>query len=360
MAELQELLTYLMEMRGSDLYVKVGSAPRVRIDGHLHPAPFPALGPAETDALIRAILPHGREAELSAVGEADFAHSVAGVGRFRVHAYKQRGSLAVAFRRVMSGVPEWDSLALPPVLEKITAESRGLVLVTGPAGSGKTTTINAIVDHINETRAAHIITIEDPIEYLHTDKQSIVSQREVGTDTRDAAEAVRRALRQGPDVLVVSDIDDLTTLQAVLAAAATGHLVLATMPTTSTSETITRILDFYPPHQQKQARHGLAGSLRAVLSQRLLERADGKGRTAAFEVLVNTPKVFDCILDPERHTTIDRLIAEGEYHGMQTFDQALFVLFKDGLVSLRDTLSVAAQPEELRLQLQQAGLSSVH
>jgi twitching motility protein PilT len=349
-----------MEMRGSDLYVKVGSAPRVRIDGHLHPAPFPPLGPTETEALVRSILPPGREAELGTVGETDFAHSVAGVGRFRVHAYRQRGSLAVAFRRVMSGVPDWDRLALPSVLEKITAESRGLVLVTGPAGSGKTTTINAIVDHINEIRAAHIITIEDPIEYLHTAKQSIISQREVGTDTREVAEAVRRALRQAPDVLVIGDIDDMATLQAVMAAAATGHLVLATMPTTSTSETITRVLDFYPPHQQKQARHAVAGAMRAVLSQRLLERADGKGRTAAFEVLVNTPKVYDCIIEPERHTTLERLIAEGEYHGMQSFDQALFVLFKDGLVSLRDTLSVAAQPEELRLQLQQAGLSAVH
>jgi twitching motility protein PilT len=359
-AELQELLKYLMEMRGSDLYVKVGSAPHVRIDGHLHPAPFPPLGPADTEALVRAIIPPGREAELASVGEADFAHSVAGIGRFRVHAYKQRGSLAIAFRRVMSGVPDWDRLSLPSVLEKITAEKRGLVLVTGSAGSGKTTTINAIVDHINETRAAHIITIEDPIEYLHSDKQSIVSQREVGTDTREVAEAVRRALRQGPDVLVVSDITDLPTLQAVLAAAATGHLVLATMPTTTTAETVTRIVDFYPPHQQKQARHALAAALRVVLSQRLLERADGKGRTAAFEVLVNTPKVFDCIIDPDRHVALERLIAEGEYHGMQTFDQALFDLFKEGLVSLRDTLSVAAQPEELRLQLQQAGLSTVH
>jgi twitching motility protein PilT len=359
-ADLQELLKYLMEMRGSDLYVKVGSVPHVRIDGHLHPAPFPPLGPSETEALVRAIIPPGREAELAAEGEADFAHSVGGVGRFRVHAYKQRGSLAVAFRRVMSGVPDWDRLSLPPVLEKITAEQRGLVLVTGSAGSGKTTTINAIVDHINETRAAHIITIEDPIEYLHTDKQSIVSQREVGTDTREVSEAVRRALRQGPDVLVVSEITDLPTLQAVLAAASTGHLVLATMPTTTTAETVTRIVDFYPPHQQKEARHALAAALKVVLIERLLERADGKGRTAAFEVLVNTSKVFASIIDPERHVALERLIAEGEYHGMQTFDQALFDLFKDGIVSLRDTLSVAAQPEELRLQLQQAGLSTIH
>jgi twitching motility protein PilT len=277
-----------------------------------------------------------------------------------VHLYRQRGSLAIVFRRVIPGIPSWERLGLPPVVEKLAGEPHGLILVTGPAGSGKTTTVNALIDHINEHRAAHIITIEDPVEYLHTDKQSIISQREIGTDTHDPAAALRRALRQGPDVLAISELSDLETVQAALAAASTGHLVIATLPTQSATETITRLLDFYPPYQHKQVRHLLASSLRAVISQRLLERADGKGRTAAVEVLVNTPKVYDCILDADRQAALERILAEGEYHGMQTFDQALFALFKDGMVSLRDALSVASQPEDLRIALQQAGLAPAY
>jgi len=359
-AELQELLQYLMEMRGSDLYVKVGAAPHIRIDGRLHAAPFPPVDVEQAQLLATQVVPSHRADDLERRGEVDFAVGVSGVGRFRVHVYRQRGSLAFVFRRVMPGIPTWEQLGLPSIVERLTAETRGLVLVTGPAGSGKTTTVNALVDHINEHRAAHIVTIEDPVEYLHTDKQSIISQREVGTDTHDVGEAVRRALRQGPDVLVVSDIADLPTLEAVLSAAATGHLVLATLPTTSAAETVTWLVDFYAPHQQKQARHLLASALRAIVSQRLLERADGKGRTAAVEVLVNTPKVYDCIVDPDRHAALERIIAEGEYHGMQTFDQALFSLFKDGLVSLRDALAVASQPEDLRIALQQAGLAPAY
>jgi twitching motility protein PilT len=341
-ADLQELLQYLMEVRGSDLYVKVGTPPHVRIDGRLHPAPFPAVE------------------ELRANGELDYALSVSGVGRFRVHLYRQRGSLAIVFRRVIPGIPSWERLGLPPVVERLAGEPHGLILVTGPAGSGKTTTVTVLIDHINEHRAAHIITIEDPVEYLHTDKQSIISQREIGTDTHDPAEAVRRALRQGPDVLAVSDLTDVETVQAVLAAASTGHLVIATLPTQNAAETITRLIDFYPPHQHKQVRHLLAMSLRAVISQRLLERADGKGRIAAVEVLVNTPKVYDCINDPDRQSALERILAEGEYHGMQTFDQALFALFKDGMVSLRDALAVASQPEDLRIALTQAGLATAY
>jgi len=356
-AELQELLQYLMEVRGSDLYVKVGSPPHVRVDGRLGPTPFPPVDPDQTHALAEHVVPRHRVSHLESTGELDFALSVSGVGRFRVHVYRQRGSLALVFRRVMQGIPSWEQLGLPASVERLTDTSRGLVLITGPAGCGKTTTMNALVDHINEHRAANIITIEDPVEFLHADKQSIISQREVGTDTFRTSEAVRRALRQGPDVLVVSDLEDLATLEAVLAAATTGVLALVTLPTTSAADTITWLVDFYPPHQQKQARHLLASALRAIVSQRLLERADGRGRIAAVEVLVNTSKVYDCIVEPERATALERIIAEGEYHGMQTFDQALFALYKDGLVSLRDALAVASQPEDLRIALQQAGLS---
>ena len=360
MADLEELLQHLMEVRGSDLYVKVGTPPHVRIDGRLHAAPFPPVELADSEKLAAGIVPPTRAQELEEHGELDYALSVSGVGRFRVHIYRQRGSLAIVFRRVIPGIPSWERLGLPPVVERLAGEPHGLLLVTGPAGSGKTTTVNALIDHVNENRAAHIITIEDPVEYLHTDKQSIISQREVGTDTHDPAAALRRALRQGPDVLAVSDLGDLETVEAVLAAASTGHLVIATMPTQSATETITRLIDFYPPYQHKQMRHLLATSLRAVISQRLLERADGKGRIAAVEVLVNTPKVYDCIIDADRQSALERILAEGEYHGMQTFDQALFALFKDGMVSLRDALSVASQPEDLRIALQQAGLASAY
>jgi len=359
-ADLQELLQYLMEVRGSDLYVKVGAPPHVRIDGRLQPAPFAPVDVAQTEMLAHQIVPKNRMTELEERGDLDYAMGISGVGRFRVHLYRQRGSLAIVFRRVVPGIPSWERLGLPPVVERLAGELSGLILVTGPAGSGKTTTVNALIDHVNEHRAAHIITIEDPVEYLHTDKLSIISQREVGTDTRDAAEAIRRALRQGPDVLVVSELTDLDTIEAVLSAASTGHLVFATLPTQTATETIMRLIDFYPPHLHKQVRHLLATSLKAVISQRLLERADGKGRTAAVEVLVNTPKVYDCIVDPERQPALDRILAEGEYHGMQTFDQALFTLYKDGMVSLRDALSVASQPEDLRIALQQAGLAAAY
>jgi twitching motility protein PilT len=349
-----------MDMRGSDLYVKAGAPPHVRIDGKLQSTPFPVVDGAFTQALADEIVPRPRAQELDERGDLDFALSVSGVGRFRVHLYRQRGSLALVFRRVVPGIPSWERLGLPPIVERLAGEHAGLILVTGPAGAGKTTTINALIDHINQHRAAHIITIEDPVEYLHTDKQSIISQRELGTDSRDAAEAVRGALRQAPDVLAVSALNDRETVEAVLAAASTGHLVLATLPTQNAAETINRVVDFFPAEQQKQARHLLASGLRAVISQRLLERADGKGRTAAVEVLVNTPKVYDCIVDVDRLAVLDRIVAEGEYHGMQTFDQALFTLFKDGLVSLRDALSVASQPEDLRIALQQAGLASAY
>jgi twitching motility protein PilT len=283
---------------------------------------------------------------------------VSGLGRFRVHAYRQRGSLAVVFRRVLPGIPSWDQLGLPPVVERLGAEGPGLVLVTGPSGSGKTTTLNAVVDHINATRAAYIVTIEDPIEFLHADKQSLVSQREVGTDTGVVSDGLRRAARQGPDVLVASELPDLPSLQAALDAAATGVLVLATMTTGSATETVMSLVEQFPVAQQRQARHQVAGVLRAIVSQRLLERADGKGRIAAVEVLISTPKVAECIDHPDRLGDLDRLIIDGRYHGMQTFDQALFGLANDGLVSVGEVLSAADEPEDLRIELQQAGLAS--
>jgi twitching motility protein PilT len=264
--------------------------------------------------------------------------------------------LAIVFRRVLPGIPAWQQLGLPPVDERLTPETGGLVLITGPAGSGKTTTLNALVDRVNESRAAQIITIEDPIEFLHADKQSLVSQREVGSDTVSLVEGMRRATRQGADVIMVSDLPDLAALQVALDAAATGALVLSTLPTTGAADTVARIVEPFPEHQKRQARRQLASVLRGVVSQRLLERADGHGRIPAVEVVVNTPKVAECIESPDRGNDLARLIADGRYHGMQTFDQSLFDLARDGLVSVRDAIAAADEPEDLRIDLQQAGV----
>ncbi len=358
MLDLNELLRYLMEQRGSDLHVKVASPPYVRVDGHLQPTPFDKVAPADTERMAFAIMPKERADEFLTASEADFAYSVSGMGRFRVNVFRQRGSVGLVFRRVLPGTPSFEALGLPPVAARLAEEPRGMVLVTGPTGAGKTTTIAAMIDHINEVKAVNVVTIEDPIEVLHHDKKAIINQREIGTDTRDYAQAMRRVLRQDPDVIFIGEMRDPETVWAALAAAETGHLVLSTLHTTNATETVNRIVDFFPPFQQKQVRLTLASSLRGVISQRLLERADGKGRVPATETLVMTGRIFDRIVDPEDPETIEDIIADGEYYGMQTFDQSLFGLYKNGLVSLRDAMGVSSHPHDFRLQLQQEGLAT--
>ncbi len=358
MLDLNELLRYTVEQRGSDLHLKVGSTPYVRIDGHLTPAPFPHLTSADTERMAFQILPKDRADEFVATQEADFAYSVAHLGRFRVNCFRQRNSVGLVLRRVLPGTPSFESLGLPPVIRRLAAENRGMVLVTGPTGSGKTTTVASMIDHINETKSVNVVTVEDPIEVLHSDKRSIINQREIGTDTKDYPNAMRRVLRQDPDVIFIGEMRDPETVWAALAAAETGHLVISTLHTTNATETVNRIVDFFPPFQQKQIRLTLAASLRGVISQRLLERADGTGRIPAVEVLVMTGRVFDRIVDPETQHSIEEVIAEGEYYGMQTFDQSLFNLYKNGLVALRDALGVASHPHDFRLQLQQEGLAT--
>ncbi|CAN5820839.1 type IV pilus twitching motility protein PilT [soil metagenome] len=358
MAALDELLQYLTEKRGSDLHVKAGSPPFVRVNGNLEATTFPALPPAEIEAIATTILPAAKAAEFAKRGEIDVAHSVAGLGRFRVNVYRQRGSVGLVFRRVAVGVPALTELGLPPAAEQLSAETSGLSVVAGPAGSGKTTTVAAMLDAINRSRAAHILTIEDPIEYLHADQQSIVSQREVGTDTRGVADATRRAARQDPDVIFVGELDDVATVAEVLAAATTGHLVITTMPTTTAAETVARRVDFFPPHQHRQARHSLGSALRGIVAQRLLERSDGGGRVPAVEMLISTGKVFDAIVEGDDEM-LEQLLTEGQYHGMQTFDQSLFPLHRSHQISLRDALRAAARPEDLRIAFTQAGLQAV-
>ncbi|MDQ1397998.1 MAG: twitching motility protein PilT [Acidimicrobiaceae bacterium] len=356
MLEQNELLRYTEEQRGSDLHVKVGSMPHVRVDGKLGPAPFEVVSPADAERMAYGIMPKDRADEFDASSEADFALSVPGVGRFRVNVFRQRGSIGLVLRRVLPGTPSFESLGLPPVVRRLAEEQRGLILVTGPTGSGKTTSIASMIDHINETKAVNIVTVEDPIEVLHTDKKAMVNQREIGTDTDDYAAAMKRVLRQDPDVIFIGEMRDPETVWAALGAAETGHLVLSTLHTTNATETVNRIVDFFPPFQQKQVRLTLASSLRGVVSQRLLERGDGNGRVPAVEVLVMTGRVFDRIVDPDSAESIEEVIAEGEYYGMQTFDQSLFNLYKNGMVTLRDALATSSHPHDFRIALQQAGL----
>ena len=360
MTQLDALLRYLDEVRGSDLHLKPGAVPHVRVDGQLRPAPFEAPRPGMVDELAASILDDARQADLAATGEASSGLSIAGLGRFRVAIHRQRGSLAMTVRRVPPEIPDLDLLGLPHQLERFAEEERGLVLVTGTPGSGKTTTVAALIDRINHRRSCHILTIEDPIEVLHADVEAIITQREVGSDTSSYAAALRSGLRQDADVIFVGELVDADTARAALTAAEVGHLVISTMRTSGAADTVTRLIELFPLGEQAQARQSLVATLRGVVNQRLLERADGKGRTPAVEVLVGTAKVMDCIADPLRVQEIDHVLAEGQYHGMQTLQQALVELVTDGLISLQDALATSSRPEDLRIALAAAGVSSAY
>ncbi len=357
-AELNDLLQYLIEQRGSDLHAKAGSVPHIRVHGKLQRTPFDVTSPDEIEAVVAELLPVSRNQELSERGEVSIAYGISGLGRFRINIYRQRGSFGLSARWVVPGAPAIGALKLPSIVERLASEERGLILVAGPAASGKTTTAAAILDHVNTSRAVHIVTLEDPIEVLHADKQSVVSQREVGTDTRTFAEAMQRVNRLDPDVIFVSELHDSETAAEVLAASASGHLVVAVLNAVSAPEAVAKFLEYVPAEHLTQARHALANNLRGVIAQKLLERADGRGRVPATEVLVVTTKVFDALLAGAEEQELERLIREGEYHGMQTFDQSLFTLYRDEEVSLRDALALAKAPEELRIEFQRAGLQA--
>ena len=359
MLELHDLLRFAMEHRGSDLHLKVGSVPHVRVDGHLMVTPFETATAADTERIAAAITPEERADELAETGETDFALSIAGLGRFRVNVFRQRGSVGMVLRRVLVGMPAFETLGLPSSVNRLADEQRGLVIVSGPTGSGRTTTVAAMVDHINETRAVNIVTIEDPIEVLHADKMAIVNQREIGTDTRDYVSAVRQVLRQDPDVIVIGELVDDETVEAALMAASTGHLVLAVMRTTRAAETVSHLVECFPTFRQPNVRQILAGCLRGIICQALLERADGRGRVPAAEVLVGTSRVFDLVVDPAcKAAQLEALMADGDYYGMQTFDQSLLNLYKNGLVSLREVLAASSDANEFRIALTTAGLLS--
>ena len=353
MLDLDQLLRVAVERDASDVHIKVGSPPFVRVDGRLEKTGFDPVSPPETERVAFAIMPKQRADEFIATGEADFAYSVAGLGRFRVNVMRQRGSVGLVLRRVQQSIPPFEDLGLPPSVRRLAENPRGLVLVTGPTGSGKTTTLACMIDHINSTMSRHIVTIEDPIEVLHPDKESIVNQREIGTDTLEFASALKRVLRQDPDVILVGEMRDHDTVKTALSAAETGHLVFSTLHTISATETINRVIDFFPPFEQRQVRISLAGSLRGIVSQRLVERHDTGGRIPAVEVLVSTGRVFDKICNPDETHEIENIIADGEYYGMQTFDQSLLSLYKRGRIDLREALATSTRPHDLRLMIEQ-------
>ena len=349
-------LRHMVEAGASDLHLKAGLPPVLRVDGVLRHAPFTPLRPEDTEAFAAELLPPVKQDEFSSTNETDIGFTLPGIGRFRVNIFRQRGNVNLAIRRVRADIPTFDELHLPPAVEALAGEQRGLILVTGPAGVGKTTTIASIIGWINQHRRAHIITIEDPIEILHDDILSVVDQREIGLDTADYKTALRYVVRQDPDVIFVGEIRDVETVQAAIQAAETGHLVISTLHTLDSTETVNRIIDLFPPEQQRQVRVSLAASLAGVLSQRLVPRADGKGRVPAVEVLVNTGRVAERILEPEQTQTIRDVLAEGEFYGMQTFDQALLSLVRQGLVGTEAAAEAASSPHDFHLELRAAQL----
>jgi twitching motility protein PilT len=356
---LDRFLRALAEADGSDLHVKVGSAPRIRVNGTLHRLEGEELlTSAVTADMAMAIMRQDMYDHFERNHEADFAYSIEGLGRFRVNVFRQRGSVAMIFRHVRMGTSSFDELGLPDVVGRLAAEHRGLVLVTGPTGSGKTTTLAAMIDWINHDREVHIITIEDPIEVLHRDELASINQREIGVDTCDFAAAMRSAMRQDPDVILVGEMRDEETVSAALRAAETGHLVLSTLHTTDAPETINRIVDFFPPHQHGQVRATLAGSLKGTICQRLVPTSDGDARVAVLEVMVVNGRIQQCILDPQQTGDIQAIIADGEYYGMQTFDQHLAKLYERGVIDWAGALGVASNAHDLRIMVQQRGLAS--
>jgi twitching motility protein PilT len=349
-------LSLLVERNGSDLHVKVGTPPKVRQSGALLPLDREPLSHDEMEAIGTAIVPHERIERFEAAGEVDFAYSLPGVGRFRVNVFRQRGSVSAVFRTLRFGGPSFDEMGLPEVIRQLADEQRGLVLVTGPTGSGKTTTLAAMIEHLNHTRQSHIVTIEDPIEVLFRDDVASINQREVGTDTESFLSALRAALRQDPDVILIGEMRDTETVRTSLQAAETGHLVLSTLHTVDATETVNRVVDFFPPEQQGQVRLTLAGALKGIICQRLVPTRDG-GMVPCHEILVNTGRVAERISDADKTAEIHDVIAEGGYYGMCTFDQSLLQLVKDEKVTVEAALSASSNPHDFTLQLQQARIA---
>jgi twitching motility protein PilT len=350
--DINELLKTAHAMGASDVHLKVGSQPIVRVNGQLGPMQGNRLSQEETLQTAFAVMSPGQRETFKKKNDIDLAYSVPGLGRFRCNIFIQRGTIGLVFRVIPMRIPTIEELLLPEIIKKISLEPRGLILVTGTTGSGKSTTLAAMIDNINANRTDHIMTIEDPIEYLHRDKRSIVNQREVGNDTESFGKALRAALRQDPDVILVGEMRDFETIQTALTAAETGHLVLSTLHTIDATETVNRIISVFPPYQHKQVRMQLASVLKSIISMRLVPKEDGKGRVPAVEVLIATATIKDCILDPDKTKMIPDVISQGtNLYSMQTFDQSLFSLFKSGLISYEEALRRATNPDDFALKV---------
>lgn len=351
--DINELLKKAHSLQASDLHIKVGSPPILRIFGELTPLTSEnRVAHEDAIKLAMSVMNPGQAEVFKKKNDIDLAYSVPGLGRFRCNIFRQRGTVGLVFRVIPTRIPTIDELNLPEVIKKISMEQRGLILVTGTTGSGKSTTLASIIDQINSMRTEHIMTIEDPIEYLHRDKKSIINQREIGGDTESFSKALRQALRQDPDIILVGEMRDFETIQTSLVAAETGHLVLSTLHTIDATETINRIIAVFPPYQHKQVRMQLSSVLKGIISMRLMPKADGRGRVPAVEVLVATALIKDCILDPDKTKTIPDAIEQGAIHyGMQTFDQSLFGLYKSGLITYEEALRRATNPDDFVLKV---------
>jgi twitching motility protein PilT len=356
--ELNEILTAAVNARGSDIHLKSGLPPVVRIDGRLIPIPnAPRLTPEVMQGIALGIMTEKQKKFFGEKMELDLSYGVPDLGRFRVSVYLQRGTIGMVFRSIPFNIPSLESLNLPPALKKLAMEERGLILVTGTTGSGKSTTLASMINYINEHRTCNIITVEDPVEYLHRDRRSIISQREVGFDTLSFANALRGALRQDPDVILVGEMRDMETVETALTAAETGHLVLSTLHTLDAPETVNRIIGVFPPHQQRQIRLQLSAVLKGVVSQRLMPRADGEGRVPAVEVMIATARVRECIDDEEKTKLIRDAITQGFIsYGMQSFDQSLMSLYSKKLITYEEALRQSTNPDDFALKI--SGISS--
>jgi twitching motility protein PilT len=344
-----------MAREASDLHLKVGAPPKLRQAGKLVPIGRPSLSPDETLTIADAIIPADRAERFEHAGEVDFAYSVPNLGRFRANVFRQRGSVSMVLRRLRFGGPRFDELGLPESVRSLAEENRGLVLVTGPTGSGKTTTLAAMIEHVNQTKPVHVVTIEDPIEVLFRDAVASIDQREIGNDTESFPSALRAALRQDPDVILIGEMRDTDTVRAALQAAETGHLVLSTLHTVDATETVNRVVDFFPPYQQNQIRLTLAGALRGIVCQRLVPTLDGR-MVPGLEILVNTGRVAERVADAAKTHEIHDIIADGGYYGMRTFDQSLLELVRDGRVAVDGAMEASTAPHDFQLMLQQAGI----
>lgn len=356
--DLNEILAIAVKAKSSDIHIRAGLVPIVRIDGKLRPIPnAPRLAPDVVRSMVNAIMNDRQKKQFEDNCEVDLSYGVPGLGRFRINVYSQRGTVAMAMRSISMGVPTLSNLNLPPVLEKLSMEERGLILVTGTTGSGKSTTLAAMIDYINDHRTCNLITIEDPVEYLHRDKKSIISQREVGFDTNSFGQALKGALRQDPDVILVGEMRDLETIETAMSAAETGHLVLSTLHTLDAAETVNRIISVFPPYHQRQVRTQLASIIKGVISQRLVSRADGKGRVPAVEVMLGTARIRECIDNEEKSKQIPEAISQGFVaYGMQTFDQSLMLLYTKKLISYEEALRQSTNPDDFALKV--SGISS--